>query len=149
MRLLFGIASMIALAPAAWATDFPVVEAMPGCAHEKLGTVAVSEGTDVSLGTKEIRVASASYPAAFRKLANAGAARGANTLVLRGHEATFFTKARYRSPRPVHVRLHAAAIRIHQPAACRLETLAPQALQRRAIEGEALNVIADPGAPTT
>lgn len=126
----------------------PVVETMPSCAHAKLGTVAAVEGTDVSRGTKDIRVAPADYAAAFRKLGEAAAAKGANLLVLRGHQAQFFTKARGRSLRPVHVALRAAAVRVDDLAACPIEALAPEALQRRAIEGEAQEIIADPGAPT-
>lgn len=41
MRRPLPIALVLLLAPVAHATGLPVVEAMPGCAHEKLGSVAV------------------------------------------------------------------------------------------------------------
>lgn len=126
----------------------PVLEAGPACKHDKLGVVAAKEGTEVRAGTKERNVPAADYRIAFRRLGDAAAERGANAVVLRAHDATFFTIGRGRSPRPVHVTLRGAAIRVLDPANCTMDPLDPLELQRRAINDRVEKVVPPPAAPT-
>lgn len=57
------------------------------------------------------------------------------------HEAEFYTKNGNRTKRPVYVAVSGAAIRVADAARCRLDVLDAEALQARALQGKAADVV--------
>lgn len=97
----------------------PVLEAVPGCKHAKLGRVSISLGTK-----KATRPRGVAYDLAFRKLGAAASERGATAVVLRGHEAAYDDRVKHSDPRPVYIGLEGLAIRLDAAAAgCALSLL--------------------------
>jgi hypothetical protein len=68
-------------------------------------------------------------------------------VVLRLHEATFFTRGKTRSRRPVLVRLKGAAISLPD-SGCELEIVDPMLVQERALRGEPVEVPPDLTVPS-
>lgn len=140
-----AVAAIIALAlasPAAAAeTVVPVVWQAPLCGHDKLGQVSTQTGTRVSETIKDTMVPTVDYHRAFAQLALAAQAQGANAVVVRWHQATFFTRNGRRSRKPVHVQLRGAAIRTHGDAGiCSFALADPLDFEERAGSGEPVNV---------
>lgn len=119
----------------------PVLWQAPSCDHDKLGQVAIQVGNRVSETTRDLLVPTVDYAAAFAALATAAQAKGADAVVVRWHQATYFTRNGRRTRRPVHVQLRGAAIGIHADARpCDLALADPAAFAERAASGEAVNV---------
>lgn len=118
----------------------PVLWREPSCGYDKLGSVTATTGTEVSAQTADVAwVPPADYHVAFQRLGEAARARGGNAVVLRKHEATFFSKARSRSRRPVLVRLNGAVIRLPLRN-CELEHVDPNVMLARAMSGQPFDV---------
>lgn len=84
--------------------------------------------------------ASAANSIACRRRARRGA-RGAKAIVVNLHEADFYTKNGNRTKRPVYVAVSGAAIRVADAARWRLDVLDAEALQARALQGKAADVV--------
>ena len=126
--------------------DARILGASPGCVERRLGVVSVE------LGSKEVDMRSgmpaprASYQAAFRRLAERAAAKGADAVVLRGHEAGFVAKGSRRSVRPSFVSLRGAAIKLRDGGdSCALAVVDPVQFERDAIEKQRQDVRKDAG----
>lgn len=121
----------------------PVLWKPPECSHNKLGSVAIEAGKRVYGHTKDFAVV-VSYADAFAKLAAAAEAEGGNAVVIRWHQATYFTRSGKRSRKPVHLQLRGAAIRIEEDAVgCDLAVVDPEEFANRAKRGDPMTV--DPG----
>lgn len=123
------------------ATVVPVLWQAPSCSHDKLGQVSIQVGTRVSEATRDLLVPTVDYAAAFTKLAKAAQAKGADAVVVRWHQATYFTRNARTSHRPVHVQLRGAAITTHADARpCRFALADPVAFDERARSGQPVEV---------
>lgn len=122
-------------------TAVPVLWQAPSCSHDKLGQVGIQVGTRVSETTRDLLVPTVGYAAAFAALATAAQEKGADAVVVRWHQATYFTRNGRRTHRPVHVQLRGAAIGIHADARpCDLALVDPADFAERAVNGEPLDV---------
>lgn len=122
-------------------TVVPVLWQAPSCSHDKLGQVSIQVGTRVNEATQDLMVPTVDYAAAFTKLAKAAQAKGADAVVVRWHQATYFTRNARRSHRPVHVQLRGAAISIHADARpCSFALADPVAFDERARSGKPVEV---------
>jgi hypothetical protein len=122
----------------------PLLWQSPGCGHQKLGSVEIELGERVSEITQDANVPTVDYGRAMRKLADAGAARGANAVVLRWHQGVYFTRSGKQSRRPVYVKLRGAAIRLPDGATadCALQPVQLAELEARSRSGDAVNATA-------
>lgn len=121
----------------------PVLWKPPECSHQKLGSVAIEAGKRVYGHTKDF-AAVVSYADAFAKLVAAAEAEGGNAVVIRWHQATYFTRFGKRSRQPVHLQLRGATIRIEEDAVgCDLTMVDPEEFAKRAKRGDPMTV--DPG----
>ena len=122
-------------------TVVPVLWQAPSCSHDKLGQVSIQVGTRVNEATQDLMVPTVDYAWAFNKLAAAAQAKGADAVVVRWHQATYFTRNGRRSHRPVHVQLKGAAIRTHDDAGTCSFALADSAdFDQRARSGKPVEV---------
>lgn len=122
-------------------TAIPVVWQAPSCSHDKLGQVSIQAGTRVNEATRDLLVPTVDYAWAFAKLATAAKAKGADAVVVRWHQATYFTRNGRRSHKPVHVQLKGAAIRIHADAGpCSFTLADPLYFDERASSGKPVEV---------
>ena len=113
--LVLGLCLVAATAQAdeaATPVPVPVLEAVPGCKHAKLGRVSISIGTK-----KATRPRGVGYDLAFRKLGVVVAQRGATAVVLRGREAAYVDRVKHSDPRPVYIGLEGLAIRLDAASA--------------------------------
>ena len=100
----FLLAAMVFASPAVAAqTVVPVLWQPPSCPHDKLGQVNIQVGIRVTEATRDLLVPTVDYDRAFAKLATAAQAIGADAVVVRWHQATYFTRNKRRSHKPVHV----------------------------------------------
>ena len=113
----------------------------PPCEYRKLGSVSIEAGHRVYGHTKE--VTAVSYPQAFAELLLAAEAKGGNAVVIRWHQATYFTRFGTRSPTPVHLQLRGATIRIEDAAGCDLIVVDPREFAHRAKRGDPMTVAPD------
>jgi len=137
------LAAMVCASPAAARPDtvVPVVWQAPSCSHDRLGQVSIQVGTRVTESTRDLLVPTVAYDRAFAQLATAARAKGADAVVVRWHQATYFTRNGRRSHKPVHIRLRGAAIRIHADAGpCSFALADPLAFEQRASSGEPVEV---------
>ncbi len=122
----------------------PVVWQAPSCGHDKLGQVSIQTGVRVTEATQDLLVPTVNYAGAFAKLATAAKAKGADAVIVRWHQATYFTRNGRRSHRPVHLQLRGAAIRMHADAGpCDFALADPQAFEQRASDGKPVEVGSD------
>lgn len=129
---------------AATNTVVPVIWQSPACAHDKLGQVSIRVGTRVTESTQDVMVPTVDYDWAFAKLAAAAKAQGANAVVVRWHQATYFTRNSRRSHKPVHVQLRGAAIRTHaESGPCSFALADAGDFEQRARRGEPVEVGSD------
>lgn len=147
--LVFAFAFAFATAPAFAApaatdgsnTVVPVLWQAPSCSHDKLGQVSIQVGTRVTEATRDLLIPTVDYAGAFIKLATAAQAKGADAVVVRWHQATYFTRNTRRSHRPVHVQLRGAAIRTHTDAGpCEFALADPAEFDARARSGKPVEV---------
>jgi len=139
------VAALICVAQATAAgrpdTVLPVVLQAPACAHDKLGTVSIQIGTRVTEATRDLLVPTVDYRGAFAKLALAAQAKGADAVVMRWHQATYFTRNTRRSHKPVHVQLRGAAIRVDAGAKpCEFALADPREFDERARSGKPVEI---------
>lgn len=139
MRRLLPI--LLFCAPAAYAAGLPVLSGYPGCDYERLGNVRADDGRRPDGSLDDTRLRLASYGRVFDRLSAQGEARGANAIVVNLHEADFYVKHGRRTKRPVYVAVSGAAIRLAGNARCRLDLLDADALQARALQGKAADVV--------
>ena len=128
-------------APAAYAAGLPVLSGYPGWDYERLGNVRADDGRRPDGSLDDTRLRLASYSRVFDRLSAQGEARGANAIAVDLHEADFYTKNGNRTKRPVYVAVSGAAIRVADAARCRLDVLDAEALQARALQGKAADVV--------
>jgi hypothetical protein len=115
-QIVAAFVTALAFAPPVAADAFdtvvPVLLQAPSCSHDKLGQVSIQVGTRVR-SHRDLMVS----PLLRRGvLAGEGGAGGADAVVVRWHQATYFTRNARRSHRPVHVQLRGAAISTHADA---------------------------------
>jgi len=143
------LAYVLLLAPMAHAGEpretptlsVPLLWESPGCGHQKLGSVEIELGERVSEITQDPNVPTVDYGRAMKLLSNAGAAKGANAVVLRWHQGVYFTRSGKQSRRPVYVKLRGAAIRLPDIATgCTLQPVQLAELEARSRSGVAVNV---------
>jgi len=144
-QVVVALLAVLAFVPPAAAdgidTVVPVLMQAPSCSHDKLGQVSIQAGTRVSEATRDLLVPTVDYAAAFTKLAKAAQAKGADAVVVRWHQATYFTRNARRSHRPVHVQLRGAAIGIHADArTCDFALADPAHFDERARSGKPVEV---------
>ena len=141
---LFAGATITAFAAAAADrrdTVVPVLWQAPSCSHDKLGQVSIQVGTRVTEETRDVLVPTVDYAAGFSRLAKAAQSKGADAVVVRWHQATYFTRSGRRSRKPVHVQLRGAAISTHADAQpCSFALADPGEFDKRARSGEPVEV---------
>ena len=146
LRWVFSIVTALAIAaPAAAAGPaavvVPVLWQPPSCPHDKLGQVSIQVGTRVNESTRDLLVPTVYYDRAFAKLATAAQAIGADAVVVRWHQATYFSRNKRRSHTPVHVQLRGAAIRTHADAGpCSFALVDPLDFEQRASSAKPVEV---------
>lgn len=89
-----------------------ILLASPACVAARLGQVDVALGTRTPNENSGMPPSTISYRRAFARLAEAGAAKGADAVVLRHHDAAYLAKGARVPKRPTYIELHAAAIRL-------------------------------------
>lgn len=122
----------------------PVILESPGCEHDKLGSVEATVGEHVSEITQDPNVPTVEYGHAMAKLARAAGDKGANAVVLRWHQAVYFSFKGKKSRKPVFVKLRGAAIRLSPQALaqCPLTPVTVADLEDRARNGKSVNAYA-------
>lgn len=136
------ILAAIVAAPlhASEASPVAVLWEAPACEYRKLGSVAIEAGKRVYGHTTENATA-VSYTNAFMRLAAAAEDHGGNAVIIRWHQATYFTRFGTRSRTPVHLQLRGATIRIDGDAAgCDLMVVDPEEFAKRAKRGDPMTV---------
>lgn len=144
--VLSGLAAL-AMSGEGVASEVPVLLEYPGCRYDSLGEVQASAGARPDGSPQDSRLRGASYHLVLERLAREGAVRGANGVVVREHQAAFYSSNGRRTARPVHVVLVALAIRMDEPSACRTRPVDASEMQRRAVQGTATDVVIDAKAP--
>ncbi|AXK70917.1 hypothetical protein DWG18_00510 [Lysobacter sp. TY2-98] len=130
--LALAVSTVSAGEPAA--SQIPVLSAMPACALERVGSVSGSDGREPSANAREVSMGGADYRRAFAGMTNAAIKRGANAVVLTGHNAQFFTRGNSASRRPVYIALDGVAIKLADATHCALQVQDPDALLKRAVQ---------------
>lgn len=143
--IVVAVVTALALASPAAAdggdTAVPVLWQAPSCGHDKLGQVSIQVGTRVNEATRDLLVPTVDYTLAFTRLAAAAKAKGADAVVVRWHQATYFTRNGRRSHKPVHVQLRGAAINTHVDARpCSFALADPVDFDERARSGKPVEV---------
>lgn len=147
MRHAVLLTILLSTMPAARAA-VPVLAAYPACGYERLGNVRATDGRRPDGGPQDSLHRFASYARVLDRLSAQAEARGANAVVVNLHEAAFYTKGGRRSARPVYVSIGAGAIRLDDPARCRVAIAMPEALQERALRGELEQIVLKDAAPS-
>lgn len=143
LALSFAVSVAVALpvAAAGFDTVVPVVSQAPLCKHHKLGQVRIQYGTRVSEATRDLLVPTVDYRRAFAALAAAAEAKGGDAVIVRWHQAMYFTRNGRRSQKPVHVQLRGAVIRTQADAApCSYAIADPVLFAERASSGKPVDV---------
>lgn len=123
-----------------------VLQTSPSCVLSRLGRVSVTLGTKDANPRSGTPPSGVSYQKAFAKLMDAAEAKGADAVVLRGHEAAYVAKGTRRSRRPTYVSLQGAAIRLDASATpCDLDLIDPAEFERHASASERQEVVKDTG----
>jgi hypothetical protein len=107
------LATLLATTPASAIgklTDVRLLMSSPPCVEQRLGQVAVSIGSKEPNPRTGMAPSGVSYKKAFDKLARAAAEKGGNAVVLRDHQADYFTKGARRAQRPTYVLLQGAVV---------------------------------------
>lgn len=139
--LAVSLAVALPVAAGGFDTVVPVVSQAPSCKHDKLGQVRILSGTRVSEATRDLLLPTVDYRRAFMTLAAAAQAKGGNAVIVRWHQATYFTRNGRRSHKPVHVQLRGAVIRTHADAgACSFALADPLVFEERASSGKPVEV---------
>jgi hypothetical protein len=90
--------------------------------------------------------AGVSYKKAFARLQQAAAEKGGNAVLLRDHQASYFTRGSRRARRPSYVSLTGAVVTLKdQKAPCSLSLLDPREFERSAIAKHRENVTKNAG----
>lgn len=118
----------------------PILQGSPSCEHARLGSVDAEVGRKVREDVRGRSVPTTNYAIAFQELAEAAKAKGGDAVVLRRHQAVFFTRMGERSREPVYISAHGAVIDMQHADQCELALADAGVLQRRAGGGEAADV---------
>ncbi|GAB1594569.1 hypothetical protein [Lysobacter claricitrinus] len=116
-------------------SSVPVLSSMPLCPLQRVSSVEGRDGREPVANAREIAMGTASYERALREMSEAGAAKGANAVVLTAHNASFYTRGNVPSPRPVYIVLNGVAVRLADPGHCTVRVQDPEELQKRAVRG--------------
>lgn len=123
-----------------------LLEADPPCIQERLGRVQVELGDARPDPRRGGAVAGVSYARALAKLRAAAAERGADAVVLREHQADYFSKGSRRPSRPTYVKLSGAALRLKAGATgCIFAKIDPIEFERSALDNERADVSRNAG----
>jgi hypothetical protein len=145
LHLSFGIAlaatTLSALAGASSASsDIPVLSRSPACAFDRLGSVSVTAGTKDDPGASRAPHG-VSYQSAFDKLAAAASRLGGSAVILRNHEANYFSRGAGHDKRPIYIELQGDAIRMVASASpCQMEIIDPVAFGRHSENAQKVEV---------
>lgn len=133
-------------ANASESNDVRLLTSSPPCVKERLGQVSVSLGSTVPNERTGMRPSSVSYQRAFRELREAASEKGGEAVVLRSHEAGFFTKSARKARRPTFLSLKGAVVTLEaHGVGCPLAMLDPAGFERDAMGRERGNVVLDRG----
>lgn len=137
----YGVVLSVAMLPALAGTpDVPVLSESPVCGVEKLGVVEIEIGTRVTEYTQGADVPLVDYDRAMRRLSDAAESKGGNAVVLRSHQAVYFTRFGRQSHKPVYVKLRGAAIRMPDATQCSLRLVDVDEMEARSRSGKIENI---------
>ena len=137
----YGVVLSVAMLPALAGTpDVPVLSESPVCGAEKLGVVEIEIGTRVTEYTQGTDVPLVDYDRAMRRLSDAAESKGGNAVVLRSHQAVYFTRFGRQSHKPVYVKLRGAAIRMPDATQCSLRLVDVDEMEARSRSGKIENI---------
>lgn len=115
----------------------------PTCVGERFGRVTIKLGSKEPNPRTGMSPAAVSYRRAFAKLQEEAAKRGGHAVVLRGHEAQFYTKGARVARLPTYVQLSGDAVTLKPDlAGCRIVALDAEAFAQDALgrEGEKITL---------
>jgi len=148
-KLLLGnLFLVVALSASAAGTSSEVQLLMnaPDCVTERLGQVSISLGTKEPNLRTGMRPNSVSYEKAFDRLQEAASAAGGDAVILRGHEASYFTKSARQARRPTFLVLRGAVVKLRgHGTGCMLAKLDRAAFVRDALAKERTDAVKDTG----
>jgi hypothetical protein len=139
---------IVAMAPTAFgaSSDVQVLASSPICVKDRLGQVSITLGDREPNLRTGMEPSSVSYRKAFEKLEEAARARGGEAVVLRGHEAAYFTKSARPARRPTFLLLQGAVVNLDaHGAGCALARLDPKEFERDAMSRRRENLAKDTG----
>lgn len=143
------LAMLLLIAPAHGAnesTDVRLLMASPRCVEQRLGQVTVGVGSKDPNPRTGMAPRGVSYQRAFEKLAEAAAEKGGNAVVLRHHQADYFTKGARRPLRPTYVSLQGAVVLLAaHDAECPLALIDPSEFEEGASTKPRTNEMKDGG----
>lgn len=123
-------------------TGVQLLSASPSCVTDRLGQVSVTLGNREPNLRTGMAPTSVSYRAAFAKLQQAASAKGGDAVILRGHEADYFTKSAKKARRPTFLLLTGAVVNLDDNAAgCDLARLDPAQFERDAVAKQPEDVV--------
>ncbi|UNK48703.1 hypothetical protein MNR01_13250 [Lysobacter sp. S4-A87] len=112
-------------------TEVRLLGASPSCVKDRLGQVSVTLGSREPNLRTGMAPTTVRYRDAFAKLQAAASAKGGEAVVLRGHEAGYFTKGAKKARRPTFLSLQGAVVTLHaHGAGCALAALDPAEYER-------------------
>lgn len=127
-------------------TNVQLLAASPTCVKDRLGQVSITLGIKEPNLRSGMRPSSVSYRQAFAKLQDAASSKGGEAVVLRGHEAAYFTKSARQARRPTFVSLQGAVVNLEaHGAGCTLALLDPAEFERDAMARQREDVAKDTG----
>lgn|GEM_PF-2050931 len=103
LALMLVAARAIAAEPSAPAEI--LLSTPPSCVSERLGRITVKLGTEAPNPRTGMAPPPVSYQKAFEKLQKVASERGGEAVVLRGHEAHYYTKGARIARRPTYLEL--------------------------------------------
>jgi hypothetical protein len=137
---------LLAMSLAAGAADpspgVQLLSASPSCVKDRLGQVSVTVGNREPNLRTGMAPTSVSYRAAFAKLQQAASAKGGNAVVLRGHQADYFSKSAKKARRPTFLSLTGAVVNLDADVTgCALARLDPAEFERDALAKQKEDVV--------
>lgn len=146
--ILGGILLVAAVAANAADTssDVLLLASSPACVKDRLGQVSITLGSREPNLRTGMRPTPVSYRQAFEKLQEAASAKGGEAVVLRGHEASYFTKSARQARRPTFLSLQGAVVNLEaHGVGCPIARLDPVEFERDAIARQREDVVKNTG----
>ncbi len=126
--------------------EVQLLASSPTCVKERLGQVSVELGAKEPNLRTGMRPSPVSYRQAFIKLLEAARSKGGEAVILRGHEAVYFTKSARQPRRPTFLSLQGAVVSLQSHGVgCDLARLDPATFEREAIAQKRADAVLDTG----